>query len=124
MMRLTQSKAKAYRESMLAQQGHRCALTGYSLSAAEAVLDHDHKTGHCRAVLHRGINSLLGKIENNHRRYGVSIPMLRAMAPAIANYLSQDYSGNPIYYSHRTDDEKRELRNTKARKARAAKKAS
>lgn len=120
-IRLTQAATKAHREAKLKEQGGRCALTGYTISAAEAVLDHDHATGHVRGVLHRGVNSLLGKIENNHKRYGVSLPMLRAMAPAVASYIERDYSDNAYYPTHRTADEKRERRNTLARKARAAK---
>ena len=96
-------------------------MTGYTISVTEAVLDHDHATGHVRGVLHRGVNSLLGKIENNHKRYGVSLPMLRAMAPAIAAYIEKDYSANVFYPTHRTEDEKRELRNKRARDARARK---
>ena len=96
-------------------------MTGYTISVTAAVLDHDHATGHVRGVLHRGVNSLLGKIENNHKRYGVSLPMLRAMAPAIADYIERDYSANVFYPTHRTEDEKRELRNKRARDARARK---
>lgn len=121
-IRLTQAATKAYREAKLKEQGGRCALSGYTLSPAEAVLDHDHATGHVRGVLHRGVNSLLGKIENNHKRYGVSLPMLRAMAPAVAAYIEKDYSANVYYPTHRTEDEKRERRNALARKARAQKK--
>ena len=122
-VRLTQAAVKGYREAKLKEQGGRCALTGYTLSPTEAVLDHCHTTGHCRGVLHRGINSLLGKIENNHKRYGVSLPMLRAIAPAVAEYITRDYSANVYYPTHRTEDEKRVARNLKARKLRASKKA-
>ena len=123
-VRLTQAATEAYREAKLKEQGGRCALSGYTLSPAEAVLDHCHTTGHVRGVLHRGVNSLLGKIENNHKRYGVSLPMLRAIAPAVAAYIEQDYSANVYYPTHRTEDEKRELRNKRARDARAKKKGT
>lgn len=122
-VRLTAKTLKEWREATWLAQDKRCAITGYSISAAEAVADHCHKTGHCRGVLHRGVNSLLGKIENGMPRFGVSVPLLRAMAPAVADYLAKDYSENPYYPTHRTEDEKREARNAKARKARAAKKA-
>ncbi len=122
-IRLTQAAVKAYREAKLKEQGGRCALTGYTLSPAEAVLDHCHTTGHIRGVVHRGVNALLGKLENNHKRYGVSLPQVIAMGEGLREYLSKDYSEQPYYYTHRTEDEKREARNAKARKARAAKKA-
>ena len=121
-IRLTQAALKSWREATWLAQDKRCALTGYTISLAEAVADHDHSTGHLRGVLHRGVNALLGKCENNYRRYGLSLPLLAAMSPPIGAYLTRDYSSNPLYPTHRTEDEKREARNAKARKARAAKK--
>lgn len=123
-VRLTQAAVKAYREAKLKEQGGRCALTGYTLSPSEAVLDHDHVTGHVRGVVHRGVNALLGKLENNHKRYGVSLPQVIAMGRGLEAYLSKDYSGNAYHYTHRTEDEKRERANMLARKRRAAKNAS
>ena len=120
-IRLTPAALKSWREATWLAQDKRCAITGYTISLSEAVADHDHATGHVRGVLHRGANSLLGKIENNYRRYGVSLPMLRAMAPAVAAYIEKDYSANVFYPTHRTEDEKRELRNKRARDARAKK---
>ena len=121
-IRLNARQLKEWREATWLAQDKRCAITGYTISPSEAVADHDHSTGHLRGVLHRGVNALLGKCENNYRRYGLSIPMLRAMAPAIADYIERDYSANVFYPSHRTEDEKRELRNKRARDARAKKK--
>ena len=120
-IRLNARQLKEWREATWLAQDKRCAISGYTISASEAVADHDHSTGHLRGVLHRGVNSLLGKCENNYRRYGLSLPMLRAMAPAIAAYIEKDYSNNPFYPTHRTEDEKRELRNKRARDARARK---
>ena len=119
-IRLTAAATKPYREAKLREQGGRCAITGYTLSPAEAVLDHDHATGHVRGVLHRGVNALLGKLENNYKRYGVSLPQLRAMAPAVADYIEQDHSDKPYYSTHRTAEEKRERANKLARQRRAA----
>ena len=120
--RLNARQLKEWREATWLAQDKRCAISGYSISASEAVADHDHSTGHLRGVLHRGVNSLLGKCENNYRRYGLSLPLLAAMAPPVGKYLAADYSNNPLYPTHRTEDEKRERRNALARKARAKKK--
>ena len=120
--RLNARQLKEWREATWLAQDKRCAITGYTISPSEAVADHDHSTGHLRGVLHRGVNALLGKCENNYRRYGLSLPLLAAMSPPIGAYLTRDYSSNPLYPTHRTEDEKREARNAKARKARAAKK--
>lgn len=121
-MRLKASEVKAFREKMYADQGGVCALTHYPISLDQAVLDHDHATGQVRGVLHRGANALLGKVENNHKRYGVSAPMVAAMGRNIGAYLSADYSANPAHPTHRTEDEKRIRRNLLAAKARKAKK--
>ena len=118
--RLNAKGLKEWREATWVKQGKRCALTGYTISLSEAVADHDHSTGHLRGVLHRGVNSVLGKIENSYRRYGVSLPMLTAMAPGLGAYIGKDYSDGPIYPTHRTEDEKRIRRNALARKRRAA----
>ena len=121
--RLNARQLKEWREATWLAQDKRCAITGYTISPGEAVADHDHSTGHLRGVLHRGVNAMLGKCENNYRRYGLSLPLLAAMSPPIGAYLTRDYSSNPLYPTHRTEDEKRVARNAKARKLRAAKKA-
>lgn len=120
--RLKQSEVAATREALLKRQGGLCALTGYPLSSDKAVLDHCHTTGLCRGVIHRGVNALLGKLENNHKRYGVSLPQMVAMGPLLGPYLLKDYSDMPLHYTFKSEDEKRILRNTRAKKARAAKK--
>lgn len=120
--KLKTTEVKKVREALLARQGGRCALTGYPLDPADAVLDHCHATGHVRATLHRGVNSLLGKIENNYKRYGLTRPQVFAMCAGIGEYLSKDYSGMPLHPTHKTEDEKRIRRNALARKRRAEKK--
>lgn len=121
--KLKTTQVKPYREQLYAAQGGRCALTHYPLAASSAVLDHDHSTGHCRAVLHRGVNALLGKIENNYKRYGVTLPQVIAMGKNLEAYLTRDYGDMPLHPTHKTEDEKRIQRNAKARAARAKKKA-
>lgn len=73
-------------------------------------------------MLHRGCNSLLGKVENNHKRYGV--PSVAAFGSGLGAYLSLHLTNvtGLIHPTHKTEDEKRLARNAKARKARASKK--
>lgn len=123
MTRLTRTELAAWRSTQLARQGYRCALCKLPLNESEAVADHDHNTGHLRAVLHRGCNSMLGHIENNAKRYALrSVP---AFLNGAAAYLQAHVTPQHglLYPTHRTDEEKRLARNAKARKARAAKKA-
>lgn len=118
--KLKTAQVKPFRENMHAVQGGRCALSHYPIPIGDAVLDHCHTSGHVRGVLHRGVNSLLGKIENNFKRYGISYPMMIAMCKNLDAYLGRDHSGNPLYPTHKTADEKRERTNMLARKRRAA----
>lgn len=125
MKRLTAAQVRTVRISMAAQQGNRCALCKGQFGTKaplDPVLDHDHRTGAVRGVLHRCCNSLLGKIENNAPRYGVRD--IAAFVNGVAAYLIQHMTNITGYLhpSHRTEDEKRILRNMRARKARATKK--
>lgn len=118
--RLTPAQIKVYRETLLAKQDGKCALCGDPVDKKEAALDHDHRTGHCRGVLHRGCNAALGHIENNAPRYRLTdIRRLTKWLRAIPAYIHGDHTDKPLHSTHRTEEEKRLRRNAKARKARA-----
>lgn len=121
-MRLTATTLPQWRFKTLQDQGGVCALCGESVSVGEAVGDHDHKTGQMRGVLHRGCNAMLGHIENNRPRHKLtSIPRLAKFLANVITYLyAKRPDDTPLYPTHRTADEKRELRNKRARRARAA----
>ena len=121
MQRLKVSEVSVVRAQLEAQQGGRCAIC--SLPIKRACLDHNHTTGAVRGACCSGCNALLGKVENNHARYGVQ--NLAAFCNGVAAYLARHNINTTGYLhpSHKTEDEKRLLRNTRARKARAAKKA-
>jgi len=119
MRKLTRIEIAETRIKLLALQGYRCACCQQPCKTDEAVLDHCHTTGAVRGVLHRGCNALLGKVENNYRRYGVREPS--AFLHGAAAYL-QTHKTNVtglIHPLHKTAEEKRLARNAKARKARA-----
>lgn len=124
MRKLKASEVKAIREQKLREQGGRCALCQLPCTVAEAVLDHDHATGAVRGTLHRGCNSLLGKVENNAPRFGVGQSRLAAFCHGTAGYLQRHTTNitGLIHPTHKTDEEKRLARNAKARRARAKKK--
>ncbi|ASJ79299.1 endonuclease VII [Curvibacter phage P26059B] len=120
--KLKVSEVSVIRERLAEEQGGRCAICQLPLS--KPVLDHDHVTGAVRATLHNGCNALLGKVENNYKRYGVV--NLAAFLAGTAAYL-QKHQTNRTGYLHptfKTEEQKRERRNTKARAARAARKSS
>jgi hypothetical protein len=123
MERLTYSAVATVRADMLAQQGGRCALCLQRIKLGADVLDHDHATGAVRGVLHRGCNSLLGKIENNHKRYGIED--LSSFLMGTPSYLLRHRENRTglLHPTHKTPEEKRLRANAKARATRAARKA-
>lgn len=123
MQKLTAAQVAGHRVRMLANQDNNCALCCTYVAPNDAVLDHDHTTGHIRAVLHRGCNSMLGVIENNRPRYMLKGARLFHMLSRVEAYLTADFTTNPLHPTHRTTEEKRLLTNLRARKARARKKS-
>jgi len=124
--RLTTTKVAPYRRELLEQQEGRCALCHEPVAAGEAVLDHDHTTGQIRGVLHRGCNAMLGHLENNRARHLLkSLPRFAKFLSNTVEYLYRKRPDDtPLYPSHRTTDERRELRNKRARRARASMKGT
>ena len=120
--KLKVSEVSVIRERLAEEQGGRCAICQLPLS--KPVLDHCHHTGAVRATLHNGCNALLGKLENNYKRYGVI--NVAAFLAGTAAYL-QKHQTNRTGYLHPTfknPEEKRLVANAKARKRRADAKAN
>ena len=120
--KLKVSEVSTIRERLAEEQGGRCDLCQLPLS--KPCLDHDHVTGAIRGTLHNGCNALLGKVENNYKRYGVV--NLAAFLAGTAAYL-QKHQTNRTGYLHptfKTEEQKRERRNKQARAARTARKSS
>ena len=119
MRKITRTEIATIREQLLADQGGRCALSGIVIRPGYAVLDHDHHTGAIRGVLDRGVNALLGKIENNAARYGVR--ELAAFGQGLGAYLQAHVTNRTglIHPLHKTAEDKRLARNKAARKRRA-----
>lgn len=102
---------------MLAEQGNLCLLCREPVEASQAVLDHDHITGHCRGVLHRGCNAMLGHLENNRARHLLTDPAKFARFLAnITGYINADYSHQPLHSTHKNAAEKKAASYERARK--------
>lgn len=97
-MRLKYTEVKEFREQQLIRQGQCCSLCG-EVIIDDAVLDHCHKTGKIRSVLHRGCNALLGKIENNMPRNRITMRRLEMISQNLVKYLEQEYADivHPTY---------------------------
>lgn len=122
--RLKATEVALHRQRLWNEQGFKCALCSLPLQLDKAVLDHDHSTGAIRASLHRGCNSLLGKVENNAARYGVT--SIAAFGSGLGPYLARHITNitGLLHPTFKSDDEKRLLRNKRACVARARKKAT
>lgn len=105
-MRLKSTEVRDYRIRQLGIQDYTCALCHQECDALEAVLDHDHKTGRIRKVLHRGCNSMLGKIENNMARSRVDLARLKAIAHTVYDYITHTHS-EILHPTYKTPEEKK-----------------
>lgn len=119
MRRLTASEVKIYRNARLRDQGGLCLLCGEDLPQDDAVLDHCHAKGVCRGVLHRGCNVLLGKIENGRRLNRLTEKQrFEQFVGNLLSYLERDLG--VLHPTHKTEQEKKLLKNKRARRKRLA----
>jgi hypothetical protein len=105
-MKLKHKEIKELRDKMLLEQQHLCALCKEHCEEGDAVLDHDHKTGRIRGVLHRGCNALEGKISNNMPRNRVNLQRLEGIAQNIIKYLTQERE-DIVHPTHKTAEERK-----------------
>lgn len=108
------------RKSLLEQQGSVCPLCERECTEEQAVLDHDHKGGHIREVLHRGCNAAEGKIMNTMRRYGIQNSLVfleNLMKYQVTHSTSQTGLIHPL---HKTPEEKIAATKARAKKKREA----
>lgn len=108
MRKLKHKEIADYRLNQLLLQKGCCALCQQPI-IDDAVLDHDHKSGKLRQVLHRGCNAMLGKIENNMPRDRINLDRLEAFAKNLVRYIDSAYP-DIIHPTHKTLEEKRAAR--------------
>lgn len=104
-MKLKYNEIAPYRAQQLNTQNNCCALCG-DVVVDDAVLDHCHKTGKLRKVLHRGCNSLLGKIENNMPRSKMTIDRLEVFAGRLIEYITTQHT-DIIHPTYKTTEERK-----------------
>ncbi|UVX31878.1 endonuclease VII [Klebsiella phage VLCpiA2a] len=129
-IKLKEKEVDEYKLLLLNAQGWKCPLCGGSLKAIapkNRVLDHDHDTGFCRAVICRGCNGAEGKVKSVVEGYGKAGNSLHFRIEWIKNLLAywekhKVPQTDRLYHKHKTPAELREARNRKARLAYAAKK--
>ena len=111
---------KPLREQILLEQLGRCAICHEAVLPDEAVLDHCHKTGYIRAVLHRGCNAYIGHMENNLARNKITPARLQAIMINFLIYINSHRLY--VHPTHRTAEEKTAL--AKKRRKRRSKKST
>ncbi len=125
--RIKASEVPVIRAALVIEQNNRCLMCHglfYTKMPLDPVLDHDHKTGALRGVLHRGCNSLLGKFENYAPQAWVKRENLGMVAAGMADYLLS-YSPRPRkkHHTFRTAEEKAVTAKARVKRRRATKKA-
>lgn len=120
---MTKSEIPVIRLRQWVKQDKLCPLCGFEIVKENTVLDHDHDSGECRAVLHRGCNAILGKLENARAINGLQEQQAwENWLSNVAEYIKSARMG-VLHPSHKTEDEKRLLRNKRAVKRRRVNKA-
>ena len=126
MRRLKLSEVVVVRAAILSKrQNGLCAICKCPLTVASSCLDHDHSTGIIRGVLCRNCNGMEGKIKTAAIRGKRNMTMQDYLGSVLLYWMhhAEDRTGLQ-YPTHLTPEEKRIKTNTKARKARAKKKAA
>lgn len=118
----------AIKARMIEAQGGICPLCGGSLRGIKpinAVVDHCHSSGYVRAVLHRGCNSVEGKVKQLIVGFGKT-PDPRIFLRNLLAYWEHHKTPRTswIHPTHKTPEEKRASRNALQRKRYAASKVA
>ncbi|EPE9031516.1 MULTISPECIES: endonuclease domain-containing protein [Enterobacteriaceae] len=97
-LELRHADVAAVRVFLWNYQYRRCAITGKPLRLASAVLDHCHRTGRVRAVVHRSANAAEGGYHAG-RLCGLTHDSMSTM---LVSYRRQ-YKGIGVIYPHKTE---------------------
>ncbi len=121
-VRLTKAQIAPVKAAMLEKwQDGKCPLCKRRITLAQACMDHNHSTGHVRGILCRNCNGIEGKIKNLVVRGRAGLTMDQYLQSIIDYWVHHEQRPTGIFHPlHKTDEERRVARNTKARKKRAA----
>ena len=94
----TPSDIKSFRENLIKKQKGIDPILKEPFKET-IVLDHSHITQHCRGALNRNSNAFEGLVFNAYKRclaWLTDVPLSNILR-SLADYLEQDYSGNPYH---------------------------
>lgn len=122
--RLKAAEIPVVKAKLLTEQHYTCGLCPETLTVATSCLDHNHRTGLIRGVLCRNCNGIEGKIHNLANRAKRTLTTKDFLGRVILYWIKHETDHTGLYHpTHKSEDEKRERRNLKARTRRAASKA-
>lgn len=124
--RLKTTEVSIVKKRLYDQQQGICPLCETKMNKLEdACLDHDHDSGLIRGVLCRNCNGIEGKIKNLVVRARRGMEFTNYLGKIIMYWMHHSEDRTGLYHpTHKTDDEKRLLRNKRARASRAKKKVA
>jgi len=96
LIQLKHSDIKPLRDKLLSEINNTCPLCGKEIQDGKAILEHSHikgvgGTGLIRGVCCSSCNILLGKVENNCKRYNISLQELPNVLVQMATWLSKEH---------------------------------
>lgn len=125
MRRVKRTELPKVRKLLLNNQANKCAICGIKFGGKQvACVDHDHNAGHIRGALCRNCNRAEGKIKTlatSCKRGGTQLEWLKSLVFYLD--LHVEPQTQYLHPDHKSEDEKRETRNRKARLAYAKRKA-
>lgn len=119
--RIKHSEIPIVKRALIIKQAGRCALCPTAITITTACLDHDHTSGLIRGALCRNCNGIEGKIRNLVTRARRNLAHKDWLGKLILYWIKYETDHTGLYHPlHKTEDEKRERTNKKAREKRAA----
>lgn len=122
-IKLTSAQIATVRLHILTKQGGKCAVCHRVIQQNNACLDHDHVTGRIRGVLCRVCNRAEGKIQ------GITTVVKNIMDgdEYLSNIIQyrkwhRENPSSAIHPTHKSAEEKKELRKVRAKRERLKKK--
>lgn len=120
MEKLKNKEIPEVKSRILKEQNYQCLLCRIDLRKVESrniCLDHDHRNGLIRGVLCRNCNGVIGKIENLATRAKKDLTHVAWLSNAteFLERTSKAPAYDLIHPTHKTEAQKRELRNRRAR---------
>lgn len=105
MLRIKPSELKKFRTDQWERQNKICPLCSKEILPEESVMDHDHKNGNVRRVLHRSCNMVEGKILSYCKRSKSDDPV--DFLQNLIRYWQTDFSSEPEHPGHQNEIIKR-----------------